>query len=484
MADVTKEEAKKESKKTLEKSTEKKKKSKGTKKVQKKNNRSSKKRKCEEIEVLDLNDSQFDGKDITTNQTKSRWRRIIIGIIVFIVLGVVIVRGIHYYQNYKQEQNIYYKNVSEKFLEFYADYKKEIPKEDITIKEVEAIEPQIKKISYTDKKDEMLEKTKRLKNYLNVKERIDNCFSEDILKSSITGSEIEKINKELDKLSNTYQSLLKEKLEKMNTQYQNIENLRNEVTNLFTDDTRTVVKNEVTRDHYNRVVEMLKTVVQEDIVSSERRVLDKVLDELLSRESESIKRRGEEISSSWIRLNVSYISQNMNRVLNGSEVVSLLMGLKYKGYLSDMDVWAYANLVPKSSDPFSGFTNSIFSLEPKDVPHWIAPNALASFGRSSSGNSNIYDTTGESLDALDHEVEMGNPVVIYLTTNVKAPSKWVEGAPKNIHSYLLVGYNSKTGEQMLIDPWTANNGETRLTLSNAKVQNIYNATGKRSVVIK
>ena len=148
-----------------------------------------------------------------------------------------------------------------------------------------------------------------------------------------------------------------------------------------------------------------------------------------------------------------------------------------------MDLKTYAENVPKSSDPFSGFTYDIYGIEPTNVPHWIAPQPLAKYGRDSSSNNGVIDGTGKSLDELDAQIQAGNPVVIYLTAKLKTPKPFIENAPKNIHVLLLTGYNSITKEQIITDPWTHDDGRTKWTVSKNTVEKIYNATGKRAVII-
>lgn len=214
--------------------------------------------------------------------------------------------------------------------------------------------------------------------------------------------------------------------------------------------------------------------------------LNLVNSELSLREEEERKRIAEEkrrqeeekkrqIQAAWTILKVPYISQNKNNVLNRCEVASLLMGLKYKGYLKDMDLVTYAENVAKSTDPFSGFTYDIYGIHPNNVPHLIAPKPLAQYGRTSFGNNGVVDGTGRSLDELDAQIKAGNPVVIYLTAGLKAP--------KNFHVLLLTGYNSITGEQIITDPWTYSKGKTKWNVSKKQVESIYNSTGKRSVII-
>lgn len=128
--------------------------------------------------------------------------------------------------------------------------------------------------------------------------------------------------------------------------------------------------------------------------------------------------------------------------------------------------------------------HSIYDFEPRDVPHWIAPAPLASFGRESSGGANVVDITGASLDDLDREVAAGNPVIIYITWLLKPVSYWVGTAPKNLHVTLLTGYNEISGTQRLTDPWTQSDGSQTWDVPRAEIEKIYNETGRRAVVVR
>lgn len=74
------------------------------------------------------------------------------------------------------------------------------------------------------------------------------------------------------------------------------------------------------------------------------------------------------------------------------------MALKDKAYLQNMDLPTYAEKMPKSEDPNTGFCLDIFSLQPTNVSHWIAPYPLAKYVKLSSENYNIIDATEMSLD--------------------------------------------------------------------------------------
>ena len=282
-------------------------------------------------------------------------------------------------------------------------------------------------------------------------------------------------------------------------QIDNINTYKTSIALLFTDNTYQTVRSDITRENLNQVLALKNNILQQDVINEQDNYLNIVDKELAYREEqerirqeeerkrkeeEARKERERQIKEAWTVLNVPYISQNKNGVINGCEAACMLMALQYKGYLQNMDLVTYATNMPKSTNPFSGFTYDIFTEDPVSVPHWIAPSPLVAYGKTSSGYINIEDATGATLTDLDNQVAAGNPVIIYLTSKLNKPKAYIEGAPKNVHVLLLVGYNSITKEQILIDPWTHDDGRTSWHVSKSKIEQIYNNTSKRAVVIK
>lgn len=409
---------------------------------------------------------------------------ILVLIILFVIGGTCLYIDYSYSNFFNKTENL--------FNSLYQDVDSRIPVDNLNINQIQLVESYVKKIISKKEKSEMLFDLEMLKTFISIRDDVLDCFDGDALKSSIVLKTIECVSLEYKELPNYLQSILKGKVDSMVLQYNDIYRVNSEVRNFFVNDEMVVVGENVTRDEYNRVLVEVNKLLQKDIVVKLQRYLDIVNGVLIEREEAEKRRieeiarrkREQEIADAWHILNVPYISQNLSNVFNGCEVASLLMGLQYKGYLRDISLQSYAENVPKSNDPFSGFTYSIFDLEPLIVPHWIAPAPLALYGRNSSGNLNVIDTTGYSLQDLDNQIMEGNPVVIYLTSKFKTPKPYIEGAPKNIHVMLLTGYNSITKEQIITDPWTHDDGTTRWYISKEKVEKIYNATGMRSVVIK
>ncbi|MDE5888783.1 MAG: C39 family peptidase [Bacilli bacterium] len=260
---------------------------------------------------------------------------------------------------------------------------------------------------------------------------------------------------------------------------------------MFSDSKLTKVKNNVTRNKYNNVKKLVDKLPQKDLKKEYIEALNKVLkeieekEEIARKEAEEKAKREAEIEAAWVKLDVPYISQNKNKIYNGCEAASLLMGLQYKGYLKETSLKSFADDMPKSEDdPHEGFVRDIYDFEPRDVPHWIAPDALAKYGRSASGNSKVVDITGTGVEGLKKELDNGNPVVIYATGgNFDDPVNWIEEVPKNVHVMLLVGYNSKSNQMLINDPWTKT-ATGQVYVSESRFTTIYNKIGKKAVVIR
>lgn len=440
-----------------------------------------------------------------------KYRMVLIILALLLVVGGV---GVTFYtvqknnfEKYRAEQTTILEDAKIKMAELFQDEQQEIPVRAVTEEQIAEVESRFDEVTFEDyqaERDERKAKLDRLRGFIKVREELDGKFEEGVLKSVITAEEIEEMAQKLQDLPEGYRAILQDRFEEMQAQYAKIGELAAAVAALFTDENMTEVRGDIVRENYNAVMEQYNALLQADVKEKWRAKLEQVDKELGIREEEARRRaeeawrkiqearriaaeeqrrREEEIAAAWHVLNVPYHSQNLQAIYNGCETASLLMGLQFKGYLPGMNLRTYAEMIPKSTDPFQGFTYSIWDLEPKHAAHWIAPAPLAQFGRDTSG-ADVVDITGASLDQLDAEIAAGNPVIIYLTFNYVAPKEWVEGAPRNLHVMLLTGYNSITGAQLMTDPWTQANGSTTWTLSKQTVESIFNATGQRAVVIR
>lgn len=413
-----------------------------------------------------------------------------------LIVGISLFTTVKVISNQNEQQ---YEKTYQAYTLLYKDVDKKIPIDDITLETVEKVKKSVDLVVDKEKKKNLMTDLQELNKYIKLRDDINNYYENDIVKSSTTLEMVNELLERNNKLIKTHQELLLPKINTIKEQVDNINTYKSSVASLFTDNTYQTVRSDITRENLNQVIALKNNILQQDVINEQDNYLNIVDKELAYREEqerirqeeerkrkeeEARKERERQIKEAWTVLNVPYISQNKNGVINGCEAACMLMALQYKGYLQDMDLVTYATNMPKSTDPFSGFTYDIFTEDPVSVPHWIAPSPLVAYGKSSSGYMNIEDATGATLTDLDNQVAAGNPVIIYLTSKLNKPKAYIEGAPKNIHVLLLVGYNSITKEQILIDPWTHDDGRTRWQVSKSKIEQIYNNTSKRAVVIK
>ncbi len=408
-----------------------------------------------------------------------------ISYVVVIISIILITTGCYLsYKNYQKEE-IYFASVKKQYYMLFN--KQNDPIKELSETQIITLEKKVKKIKrHEEEKEKLSNNINELRDYLLLKQEINKIYSNKILNSNIEIATISKIEQNYNKLSKKYKKYFETDLIEIKNQKSNLDSIEQEITLLFNDIGKKDLKEGITREQIENSKKKLSLLKQEEFIQNKNNELDYALGIIRNREEEIIRKKEEEIKNAWVNLNVPYISQNHNNILNGCEAASLLMGLQYKGYLKNMTLYQYAIDMPKSAtnNAYEGFTHDIFGLEPRNIPHWIAPSALADFGRVSSGNQNIQDATGYTLDQLNKEISNNNPVVIYATGSFKTPKEWIEGAPKNIHVLLLTGYNKITKEQIITDPWTKSNGETKWYLSKNKLESIYNAVGKKAVIIR
>lgn len=362
----------------------------------------------------------------------------------------------------------------------------------VTKQQLEKIKEKINKIAgHEHEKEKMKGEIKESIDYINLKHTITKNIENNVMRSTVTKEDIKAFELESKNLPSELQNHINEYINLMNNQRKRIDEIEAKIASLYQD--KDQFKDNITLSEIEKYKNELNELPQIDIINKNMETIiiatelleKKEKEELLKREEEE-RRRQEEIKNAWVILNVPYISQNDNNILNGCEAAALLMALNYKGYLQGTSLYDYSVNMPKSpnNNAYEGFTHDIFGLEPLTIPHWIAPAPLAAYGRNSSGNQNVIDGTGLSLDELDLELESGNPVVIYVTSFFNPPKEWIEGAPVNLHVQLLTGYNRITGEHLIIDPWHHANGRTSWTMSKEITEARYNAVGKKCVIIK
>lgn len=395
-------------------------------------------------------------------------KKIYIFIYIFIVFGLILLLTGIIMQN---TDKIYYLSVRKEF--------QKIKKKNITKEE------EIKKIIYKAKltsqiyQKDILKEINEYELYATTENLLNSYLKDNILKSDTTEQDIKKIKKYYSKNTKINKKKLKSKYTTINKQYNNIIEIESQIKDLFQDENYNLIKDNIELEAITNYKEKLNKLPQKDIVEKNKSYLEIA-------ETQIIEKKQKEIEAAWVKLNVPYISQNKNNILNGCEGAALLMALNYKGYLTNMTLPEFVTYMPISQDnnPYEGFTHDMYSLQPLTIPHWIAPPPLVNFAKSISGNENIIDSTGYSIDDLDKELDNNNPVIIYLIAKFKEPKETVEGAPRNLHVMLLTGYNKITQEHYVIDPWTHDDGRTSWTVSKELLENKYNYVGKKSVIVR
>ena len=363
------------------------------------------------------------------------------------------------------QDELYYKSILK-------EYTKLIESNTVSIDKLNNVKKKIKRVSNIDNRTLLIEDLKNYEEYIKYKNKIDNYYKENIIDPNISNETILELKEEYNKLPKKYKKDLKNILNDIIKQKDNIESFITQYNNLYEND---YPKENITKDTINNLRNKLNSIPQKDF--------NKEYTEKLNNIEKIINKR---IEDSWVKLNVPYISQNKNNILNGCEAACMLMALQYKGYLKDMTLAEYVKLMPLSpdTDAEKGFTHDMYGLDPLSVPHWIAPEPLKKFGIDTSGNQNIINGTGKTIDELDRELDNGNPVIIYLIAKFNPPKEVVEGVPRNLHVMLLTGYNKMTGEHYIVDPWTHDDGRTSWTVSKELITEKYELLSRRNVIVR
>ncbi len=441
-------------------------------------------------------------------EKKQIWYRV--GVILVIVLafglllGGVVWRAAVESEAYQKAQEQVLAETERMVGELYEDEENEVPTKDVTNTQIEVAAGHMVDLEakrYQEARVEIERRLEVLREFVRLKGEINGYLADGVLKTEVEAEAIKTTAAGLNELPESYRKVLQGDFDKVQAQYQALVDVKTAVEGLFTDEKMTVIKPRLTRAEYKTVVEKVGKLSQKAVAKGYEETLARVDKVLVQREKEAAearqraleaRRRAEELRrqqkqeemAAWRVLNVPYHSQNLQQIYNGCEAASMLMALQYKGYLKGVDLHKYAEMMPKSDDYNTGFVGSIYDLQPKTYVHWIAPAPLAKFGRESSGNANVVDVSGASLADLDKEVVAGNPVIIYVTFLFNPLKEWLNGAPKNLHVVLLTGYNEKTGTHRLTDPWTQSDGGRTYDIPRAELEKIYNAVGKRAVVVR
>ena len=339
------------------------------------------------------------------------------------------------------------------------------------------------------------EKVESSMKYLDYVDLMDEWFDEKgIVKSDIDDKDILALESSLKELSETYQSIALKKLNTIKSEHNKLKEAEKSVKNLIN------AKTNAKRKDYDTAKKLVDELKQEDVKSDLKKSLSDILktieeQEKIARErAEKARKEREErqkkIAASWHRLNIApyYINQYSNGYPNGCEAASLLMALKYKGYARNVSFSSFADSIPSGvgdTSPYEMFYGNMKEYAPKDNldAYWIAPSALAPYGRQYGAT--VIDATGWSLDQLANEIKNGNPVVFWTTWDFNNPKgRGKHGVPKNLHVVVLSGYNSYTNDFEFYDPFPGTVNGKHPTITRARTNTLYNALGKRALVVR
>lgn len=433
-----------------------------------------------DIQIIDLYDNSL-GSYYDYSSKKKISSGIVARIVSYISTGILIGLILAFYQNVKtdalvqkQAQNsIYY------LQSLYTDASLETPKVDITIKDINKAKSGISKISDENIKKYYSSLIDNLYKFDAFKTKLYDCFDGENILSSISKEKVDEIQVLMNSLSEKEKALLSTKYNLLLKEYTDLEDVRSSIRNLFSDDGLTSVRENVTLQEFELIKEKVSVLPQTDEIEKNKQYLDTVENYINSREAKKKEAEAYKLAVEQANYEIEgipYISQTANKVYNGCEAASLLMALKYKGIALNYDLATFASIMPKhESDPHQGFVNSIYDIAPVNVVHWIAPDALATFGSKFSSTKNV---SGISTDEIKKYVDNSVPVIVYSTYNFEKISSWSGEVPLNLHVMLVTGYNKITGDYIVNDPWVG-----KMTVQKDKFESIYNVL-KYAVVVE
>lgn len=173
----------------------------------------------------------------------------------------------------------------------------------------------------------------------------------------------------------------------------------------------------------------------------------------------------------------------------GCEASSMLMALQRKGYALETGLTEFVEKMPKTSrDPNLGFVGSPYKVVPYTYMT-IHPAPLTKFALN---YGKILDLSGSDIHVLKKELLMGNPIVFWGTYQFQSPryfnywnGKITAKGIDNAHVMTLVGYDGKTKEFIVADPYNPKTPKSsyEFRVKEEKVEQIYNLQ-KYAVVVR
>ncbi len=366
----------------------------------------------------------------------------------------------------------------------YQDENQVVPKEDISDQLLLEVYNKIERVNLPDTSSEMEGKIAKVKEAVAFRKQLASFLDEDGVIKDGKESELFYLSLHYSLLDEEIKEIFASSMDQLKQQAVRLSLLKTQIASFYENGK---LKSNVTREHYQSLINLLATIPSQTVQEKYQHNLDQIDVELTQREeTERIRKLQEAIQNAYrVIKNIPYINQNQEKVHNGCEVASLLMAAKYKGYWPNVTLKDIAEAVPKTNDPHTGFIESIWEIAPKEIAHWIAPDALDQFARSYQGGIATRDMTGSSLDDLKKEIDLGNPVVVWVTDQFETPEETKAGqeVPANLHVVLLIGYNEITGDYVVQDPGGTNFTSGEKIIPKAQFESVWQAIGQKAVVI-
>lgn len=198
---------------------------------------------------------------------------------------------------------------------------------------------------------------------------------------------------------------------------------------------------------------------------------------------------GELFADHTVELDLPYISQVTPVYAPvGCEPISLLMGLRYRGYAKDVSIRTYLDKVPRDKDdPEIAFAGSPY-VPNKNLRTTIFPKPLAEYGKKYGAD--VINLTGKDTEDLKQELYRGRPVVAYVTLYWRKPyyrSYRIKGEKRtylrNNHALVLAGYDPSAKKFLVFDPYNVKGIKSKYWVRESTFKELYEVR-KHAVAIR
>ena len=213
-------------------------------------------------------------KDLSKAQRKKKNMTLII---VLAITTLIFVGSFFAYRQYTHQQNdkIHLEKIQ---LEYKNLFKENEPNDNLTIAKVQAMKNETQKIKlYKNETQKLINDLSELESYLSLKEEALDCYNGTIMNSTVTTEDINKLKSKNKKLNSKYQKYIENYIIDLESQRLSIDTEEEKIKTLYTDDTKTVLKDNITINDIEAIRLSLNTLPQEDIKKEGNTFLDNAL---------------------------------------------------------------------------------------------------------------------------------------------------------------------------------------------------------------